>query len=192
MKFSLHLFIRFVSISLPLLIIDLALAPQTQGQVAGVYHCIGAGPGEIMVGMTQGSQSEAPVPLCTLDPYYQSDTSGYSPPVAPSFPKTPPPKGWQPRYATMTAFKIYEDQDGQDSIYTYRLFTNYETYEAAYKAALSYCRQNIVPTLRGNCERNIAGLSAAYIGLFRTPTGDFLALDSHRYDLATWLYPLWF
>ena len=42
-----------------------------------------------------------------------------------------------------------------------------------------------MPTLRGNCEGNIAGLSVAYVGLFRAPSGDFFALDSHKYDLAT-------
>ncbi|WP_428632082.1 hypothetical protein [Sphingopyxis sp.] len=62
----------------PLVVIALAWCLWPTAASAQAYACPGPGPGERMVGMTQGGNGVAPVPLCVRD-----DSGGSPPPPAP-------------------------------------------------------------------------------------------------------------
>jgi hypothetical protein len=69
MNLSKNLFRNVLPIGLPLVVIMTFLAPKAKAE----YACGGAGPGEIVVGETQGGNGVASVLLCDRDPNYQEE-----------------------------------------------------------------------------------------------------------------------
>lgn len=69
MNLSKNLFRNVLPIGLPLAVIITFLAPKAKAE----YACGGAGPGEIVVGETQGGNGVASVLLCDRDPNYQEE-----------------------------------------------------------------------------------------------------------------------
>ncbi|MBI4782224.1 MAG: hypothetical protein HY785_13020 [Oscillatoriophycideae cyanobacterium NC_groundwater_1537_Pr4_S-0.65um_50_18] len=69
MSLSIHLFRKLGLLSLPVTISMIFLAPKAQAE----YPCSFAGPGEIVVGSTQGGYGVASVLLCDTDPYAQPE-----------------------------------------------------------------------------------------------------------------------
>ena len=68
-------FAKFGLFILPLSIVLVGFAPKAEA----VYPCPGAGPGEVVVGMTDATNGVASVPLCDTDPNYQDYPSSSSP-----------------------------------------------------------------------------------------------------------------
>ncbi|MGM3308429.1 hypothetical protein ACSQ6I_21045 [Anabaena sp. WFMT] len=69
MNLSKDLFRKGLSVSFSLVVIMTFLAPKAKAE----YACGGAGPGEIVVGRTEGGHGVASVLLCDRDPNYQEE-----------------------------------------------------------------------------------------------------------------------
>lgn len=69
MSLSIYSFGKIVLLGLPLTVIMTFLAPKAKAE----YPCSFAGPGEIVVGMTDATPGVASVPLCDTDPNYQEE-----------------------------------------------------------------------------------------------------------------------
>ncbi|MCX8509286.1 MAG: hypothetical protein ORN49_10480, partial [Rhodobacteraceae bacterium] len=79
------------------------------------YACSGPGPGEIMVGMTDGGNGVAPVPLCMEDPNADMPGEAYVEPSAPSDPlqgQVDMQMGW----LTMASMGLSKEQEARQKL----------------------------------------------------------------------------
>jgi hypothetical protein len=161
---------------------------------AAQYPCGGAvGPGEIIVGMSDGSTGVAPFPLCARAP--DSSAPSVTQPVQPPprYIPPPPPKGWQPRHTSVISFIVRRDEDDTPH-YVYRIASNFPSAAEARSAVIQLCAKDIAFKFRsddtpGNrisyCKGSEAWINSAYYSVALEQNGRLgSSYSDHRYDLV--------